>query len=93
MLWFTYTLQTYLFGQGNLLTGLSSLGVPGVPWHPQILVDQLTLSQPRGADYSHQVILTHYILREQIDGQTVSLSLMKMKAEIKGPKFVGHNKF
>ena len=27
------------------------------PWHPQILADQLTLSQPRGADYAHQIIL------------------------------------
>ena len=26
--------------------GLSSLGVPGVPWHTQILADQLTLFQP-----------------------------------------------
>jgi hypothetical protein len=33
-------------------------GVPEVPWHPQILADQLTLSQPRGADYAHQIILT-----------------------------------
>ena len=24
--------------------GLLSLGVPGVPWHPLILADQLTLS-------------------------------------------------
>ena len=32
---------------------MSSLGVPGVPWHPQILADQLTLSQPEGTDYSH----------------------------------------
>ena len=34
--------------------------VPGgaeVPWHPQILADQLTLSQPRGVDYAHQIIL------------------------------------
>ena len=38
-------------------TVLSSLGVPGVPWHPQILADQLTLFQPRGADYAHQIIL------------------------------------
>jgi hypothetical protein len=30
-------------------------GVPGVPWHPQILADRLTLSQPRGADYAHQI--------------------------------------
>ena len=26
-----------------------SRGVDGVPWHPQILVDQFTLSQPRVA--------------------------------------------
>ena len=34
--------------------GVSSLGLPGVPWHVQILADQLTLSQPkgRGADYA-----------------------------------------
>ena len=37
--------------------GLSSLGVPGVPWHPHFLAGQLTLSQPRGADYAHQIIL------------------------------------
>ena len=30
-----------------------SRGVEGVPWHPQILVDQFTLSQPRVADYAH----------------------------------------
>ena len=35
--------------------GVSSLGVPGVPWHPQILADQLTLSQPRGTDYAHLI--------------------------------------
>ena len=33
-------------------TGLSSLGVP---WHPRILADQLTLSQPGGADYAHYI--------------------------------------
>ena len=33
--------------------------VPGVPWHPQILADQLTLSQLGGADYAHQIILAH----------------------------------
>ena len=26
--------------------GCRPWGVPGVPWHPQILADQLTLSQP-----------------------------------------------
>ena len=29
-------------------TEMSSLGVPEVPWHPQILADQLTLCQPGG---------------------------------------------
>ena len=36
--------------------GLSSLGVPGVPWHTQILADQLTLFQPGGTDYAHLII-------------------------------------
>ena len=38
--------------------GLLSLGVPGVPgvpWHTQILADQLTLFQPRGTDYAHLI--------------------------------------
>ena len=35
------------------LPGVSALGVPGVPWHPQILANQLTLSQPGGTDYAH----------------------------------------
>ena len=29
-----------------VISGLLSLGVPGVPWHTQILADQLTLFQP-----------------------------------------------
>jgi hypothetical protein len=36
-------------------TGLSSLGVPDVPWHTQILADQLTLFQPGGTDYAHLI--------------------------------------
>ena len=28
-------------------------GLPGLPCHPQILADQLTLSQPGWADYAH----------------------------------------
>ena len=38
--------------------GLSSLGVPvvpGVPWHTQILADQLTLFQPGRTDYAHLI--------------------------------------
>ena len=35
--------------------GVSSLGVPGVPWHTQILADQLTLFQPAGTDYAHLI--------------------------------------
>ena len=37
------------------MSGLSSLGVPGVPWHTQILADQLTLFQPGGTDYAHLI--------------------------------------
>ena len=33
-----------------IVPGLSSLGV-----HPQILADQLTLSQPGGTDYAHLI--------------------------------------
>ena len=36
-------------------SGLSSLGVPGVPWHTQILADQLTLFQPGGTNYAHLI--------------------------------------
>ena len=36
-------------------SGLLSTGVPGVPWHSQILADQLTLSQPGGTDYAHHI--------------------------------------
>ena len=31
------------------------MGVPGVPWHTQILADQLTLFQPGGTDYAHLI--------------------------------------
>ena len=37
------------------ISGPSSLGVPGVPWHTQILADQLTLFQPGGTDYAHLI--------------------------------------
>ena len=40
---------------GNRLSGVPSLGVPGVPWHTQILADQLTLSQLGGTDYAHLI--------------------------------------
>ena len=36
-------------------SGVSSLGVPGMPWHPQILSNQLTLSKPGGTDYAHLI--------------------------------------
>ena len=42
-IWYTYLLKYARRGV-----------VHGVPWHPQILADQLTLSQPGGgADYAH----------------------------------------
>ena len=37
------------------VAGPSSLGVPGVPWHTQILADQLTLFQPGGTDCAHLI--------------------------------------
>ena len=39
----------------SIFAGLSSLGVPGVPVHTQILADQLTLFQPGGTDYAHLI--------------------------------------
>ena len=41
----------------NFNSGLSESGVPGVPWNPQNLADQLTLSQPGGGggDYTHHI--------------------------------------
>ena len=38
-----------------LEAGLSPLGVPGVPWHTQILADQLILFETGGTDYAHQI--------------------------------------
>ena len=35
--------------------GVLFLGVPGVPWHTQILADKLTLSNPGGANYTHHI--------------------------------------
>ena len=51
----TGLLFTRITVQKNESTGLSSLGVLGVPWHTQILADQLTLFQPRGTDYAHLI--------------------------------------
>ena len=39
----------------QLSAGVSSLWVPGVPWHTQILADQLTLFQPGETDYEHLI--------------------------------------
>ena len=49
----------WTFGHWPVLlnSGVSSLGVPGVPWHTQILADQLTIFQPGGTDYA-QLITT-----------------------------------
>ena len=40
---------------GSAGSGLSSLGVPGVPWHTQILAGQLTLFKPGGTNYAHLI--------------------------------------
>ena len=41
------------------ILGVSFPGMPGVPWPSQILADQLTPSQSRGADYVSQIILAY----------------------------------
>ena len=39
------------------ISGVSSLGVPGMPWHPQILADQLLNPiSTKGADHAHHII-------------------------------------
>ena len=50
-----FFLQIELLNFCAKIAGLSSLGVPGVPWHSQILADQLTLFQPGGSDYAHLI--------------------------------------
>ena len=47
--------HNFLLRFTDLYAGLSSLGVPGVPWHTQILADQLTLFKPGGTDYAHLI--------------------------------------
>ena len=65
-------------------SGLSSLGVPGVPWHTQILADQLTLFQLGGTDYAHLIttdipkfsdLPTALYLKENTESQTQHLKL------------------
>ena len=59
-----------------LVPGLSSLGVPGVPRHTQILADELTLFQPSWIDYAH---LGNYYWHTQMsrpsDGPVVRLKV------------------
>ena len=45
----------FLFRSKQSYTSLLSLGVLGVPWHAQILADQLTLFQPGVTDYAHLI--------------------------------------
>ena len=54
-IWDTFLVSLRLLKIYICTTGLSSLGVPGVPGHTQILADQLTLFQPGGTDYAHLI--------------------------------------
>ena len=49
------TFQKVYHSSCNTDTGPSSMGVPGVPWHTQILAEQLTLFQPGGTNYAHLI--------------------------------------
>ena len=69
---------------GIAIAGLSPLaggaGVPGVPWSPQILADQLTLSkQMGGADYAHQMILVPPDFQTRDDFVSRANCLTKLK--------------
>ena len=48
-------LTALYFTMSDIDSGLSSPGVPGVPWHTQILVYQLTLFQPVVTDYAYLI--------------------------------------
>ena len=52
-----YGIINYIHDTSAKLAISKTLGMPGVQWQPQIFSDQLTLSQPSGADYAHQIIL------------------------------------
>ena len=41
--------------QVNVCMNYAGLSEPGVPWHPQILADNLALHKPRGTDYAHHI--------------------------------------
>ena len=53
-------MRFFLIPQGGAVHGPFWPVVPGGTggtWHPHFFADQLTLSQPRGADYAQQIIL------------------------------------
>ena len=87
--------------QWQFVANACQLGVPGVLWHPQILADPLILSQPRGADYAHQVILAHPDFQtfrrpcEQMVGTVHKMYRNKVYAVVKnacgGPRNKSHS--
>ena len=54
IIWQFYFLTLRTFLPRGFFTFLVAVA-HGVPWHPQILADQLTLSQPGGTDYAQQI--------------------------------------
>ena len=57
--------------------------MPGVPWQPQILADQLTLSQPGKADYAHQIILAPPRHTGLIDSKSFDKYAFKVSISLK----------
>ena len=60
-----------------------SLGVPGVPWHTQMLTDHLTLLQPGGTDYAPLITTDYWHTRifRPSDGPVIVFSRKKNQLE------------
>ena len=51
-------------------------------WYPKILRDQLTLSQPRGSNYAHQMILAPLIFRPSNSPVIESSDIQRMPQKL-----------
>ena len=62
------------FALNHYISGLSSLGVSGVPGHTRILANQLTLSQPGGRIMPTKLYLVLNFCRNKVAGTWLSPS-------------------
>ena len=66
----------------SVSSGQSETGMPGPPWHPHILTDQLTLSQPGGQIMPTTLLLPHRIFRPSYGPQFIDALSRKGYLEI-----------